>query len=68
MNGVAEAERSELRWRLTRERIDVLDAKRREYCCGGVSYALGNTASCKVVCVRGERFGRGIKGEKKSTK
>ena len=39
---------------MTRKRIDVLDAKKREDCGGGVSYALGNTAY-KVVCVRGER-------------
>lgn len=54
MNDVADAERSEWRW--MRKRIDVLDAKRREYCCGGVSYALGN-AAYKVACVRGDLKG-----------
>lgn len=53
MNDVTDAERSEWRWRLTRKRIEVLDAKRREYCCGGALYALGKTAY-KVVCAERE--------------
>ncbi|KAH8916402.1 hypothetical protein BT69DRAFT_1287774 [Atractiella rhizophila] len=65
LDDVADAEMFEWRWRLTRKRIDVLDAKRREYCCGGVSYALGNTAY-KVVRIREERGLEGIKSEKMS--
>ena len=34
LNDLADAERSEWRWRLTRERIDVPDAKRKKSFCG----------------------------------
>ena len=44
MHDVADVERFEWRWRLTRKRIDVLNVTRRKYCYGGISYASGSTA------------------------